>query len=94
MSQAPAAVPSELVELASVAAELKIARAKLRAMSLRGEFPALLKVTQKHYLVNRAEVEAWKSNRWTRPALLAAEPAAPVAAAAKTRKRPRKAGAK
>lgn len=48
-----------------VAGELSIAERKLRKMSLRGEFPSLLKVTCKHYLVRRADYESWKAGRWT-----------------------------
>ncbi|MBL8752286.1 MAG: hypothetical protein JNK15_03210 [Planctomycetes bacterium] len=55
----------ELVELRAVAATLKTTCDKLRRLSLRGEFPPLLRVTRKHLLVRRAEFEAWQAGRWT-----------------------------
>lgn len=58
-------VDSELLPLAAVAAELHVAVELVRRWSREGKFPALLRATQKHYLVRRADFEAWKANRWT-----------------------------
>lgn len=60
----PHAAP-EMVPLRAVAAELHIEPAKLRRMARQGAFPPLLRVTQKHYLVARAQVDEWKAGRWT-----------------------------
>lgn len=64
---APGRRPLELghVPLADVARELHISARKLVAMSLAGKFPALLKVTPRHYLMKRADLDNWKAGRWT-----------------------------
>lgn len=60
-------VPDDLVPLVEVAKELQVLPGRLAALSRRGKFPRLLKVTGKHYLVSRKAVETWKANRWTQP---------------------------
>ena len=82
-------VDSELVPLRAVAAQLHVDPARLRRMSLAGEFPALLRITRKHYLVRRAELEAWQAGRWTTES---AARAALVAEAVRGNVRNRRAG--
>jgi hypothetical protein len=55
----------ELIPLREVAARLHVEPARLRRLSLRGDFPALLRVTRSHYLVRRDDLEAWQAGRWT-----------------------------
>src|SRR5262245_10818455 len=38
---------------------------RLRRKAKRGDFPQLLKVDQRQYLVRRAQFEDWKAGRWT-----------------------------
>lgn len=57
---------AELLPLQAAAAELHVKPQLLRRMARRGQFPELLRVTQKHCLVRRADFEAWKAGRWTR----------------------------
>lgn len=77
--------PNDLVPLGVVAAELRMITFRLTALSREGKFPALLKVTRKHYLVSRAAVEAWKAGRWTQPVGGPSVPL-PTATATKARK--------
>ena len=63
----------DLVPLAEVAAELHTTTQRLSALARAGKFPALLKVTRKHYLVRRADAEAWKAGRWTQTVTADAE---------------------
>ena len=60
-------MPDDLVPLADVARELQVLPGRLAALSRRGRFPRLLKVTGKHYLVSREAVEQWKAKQWTQP---------------------------
>lgn len=55
----------EFLPLTEVAAALHASPQKLLRMARRGDFPALLRVTTKHYLVRRDDLEAWKAGRWT-----------------------------
>lgn len=57
--------PEDLLPFAVVCAELHPTPAKLRRMARRGQFPPLLRVTTRHQLVRRADLEAWKAGRWT-----------------------------
>lgn len=55
----------DLLNLDDVARELLIDRRRLVALSRRGKFPNVLRVTNQHLLVNRGDYEAWKAGRWT-----------------------------
>lgn len=56
---------SEFVPLREVARRLHIEAGRLALMSRQGKFPALLRVSQKHYLVVRAELNQWMESRKT-----------------------------
>ncbi|MFN6192961.1 MAG: hypothetical protein ACK53T_06645 [Planctomycetota bacterium] len=60
-----AAAGGEFVPLVQVAAELHTTPAQLRRRSLAGDFPPLLRVSAKHYLLRRVDLQAWQAGRWT-----------------------------
>lgn len=62
---AGAAAASEFVTLEECAAELIVQKQHLVRLARRGQFPAMMKVTQKSYRVRRVDYEAWKAGRWT-----------------------------
>ena len=58
---------SEWIDCREVAADLCLAGgvAALRRMAQRGEFPELLHVTGRHYLVRRQDYAIWQQSRMT-----------------------------
>lgn len=92
MTDAPTIVDGEFVPLRAVAAELCTTPAHLRRMALAGDFPALLRVSRKHYVVRRHEVDAWKAGRWTTEATARAAIVAEAVRGGVTNRRRRRAG--
>lgn len=51
--------------LLAAACGLGITERQLVAMSLAGKFPLMLKVTPRHFLVKREDLDFWKAGRGT-----------------------------
>lgn len=54
----------DLVSLKVIAAELSTTPKALRRLARAGEFPQILKVTSKHFMVSQHAYECWKIERW------------------------------
>lgn len=63
---ARAAAQREYLTLTEAAELVRLHRQTLRTMSDAGEFPALIKVSERKWIVKRAEVEAWLEARTQR----------------------------
>lgn len=63
----------EFVPLAEVAIELCTTPRLLKRLAQRNRFAPILKVSNKHLLVRRADLEAWKAGRWSSAEGLRAE---------------------
>lgn len=58
--------PEDLVPLKAVAEELGVSQQQLKDQAKRDEFPELLRVHSRHYLVRAQDFADWKAGRWTR----------------------------
>lgn len=92
MTETPTIVDGEFVSLRAVAAELCTTPAHLRRMARAGDFPPLLRVTRKHYVVGREAFAAWKAGRWTTEATARAAIVAEAVRGGVTNRRRRRAG--
>lgn len=57
----------EYLPLTAAAEELQVSAKSLRRLSRKGEFPPLLKVTQKTWRVLAKDYQAWKRSRTDPP---------------------------
>jgi hypothetical protein len=87
-------VESEFMPLAAAAADLHLTLKHLRRLATKGQFPQLLKVTAKHYLVRRVDFDQWKASRFTKSISTAAAVQAEAPKAVNRRAAPRRRGAK
>ena len=57
----------ETISATEVAQELQLSVAELRKMAERGEFPQMLQVTTRRFLIRKQEYLDWREDRWTLP---------------------------